>query len=263
MKKPYQFASLSAGLLARKGEAVPAMESFHTAPISRAAPPIAAFLPDDDELDDAQAAASNEDHPDHARDGDQPHAESDHHIDTDRLRAVAASGANTPFNGLNPFVHLRKLTQFHHADGDESRGERVSSEDLSDIEENGAEESAGENADGSLSQELSPPATSDTDNAPSAAVGAMCASPCGDAADDSPAEPADDHAARRRASVSVRLDTPDYLRLKLASAQLHRSIQDLISTALDEHLDRLGVESMRNCRCLRLAALAQDHAPPD
>lgn len=250
MKKPYQFASLSAGLLARKGEAAPAMESFHTAPVSRAAPPMPAFAPHDDDYEDAPESAPHR--PDRRSDGaDAAHGpESELPIDAARLRAIAASGVNASFGAMNPFARLRKLAASQSDDRGEKQG-RAGSDS-----ENGESTSAADER----------AACADHAAAPSSTESGGCASACG-AADQSNAEhrpdPEEEHAARRRATVSVRLDTPDYLRLKLASAQLHRTIQDLISTALDDYLDRLGVESMRNCRCLRLASRAEQDAPAE
>lgn len=44
-----------------------------------------------------------------------------------------------------------------------------------------------------------------------------------------------------RVAVTVRLEDPSYLRLKLAGVKLHRTNQDLVARAIDAYLTALGV----------------------
>ncbi len=60
----------------------------------------------------------------------------------------------------------------------------------------------------------------------------------------------------KRAAVTFRMSVHDFLRLKLASAELEVPSQDIILSALDSYLDVKGVERLDNCRCLREAARA-------
>lgn len=50
------------------------------------------------------------------------------------------------------------------------------------------------------------------------------------------------HTQGRRVAVTVRLDEPRYLRLKLTGLRFHRTSQDLVTTALDAYLTALGIE---------------------
>lgn len=63
-------------------------------------------------------------------------------------------------------------------------------------------------------------------------------------------------ASPKRAAVTFRMSVHDFLRLKLASAELERSSQDIIVDALEDYLDANGVERLDNCRCLAEAARA-------
>lgn len=57
--------------------------------------------------------------------------------------------------------------------------------------------------------------------------------------------------AGRRARVSVRLDRERHLKLKLTAAHLQRTLQDVITDALDRYLEQLGPEVLRtDCACL-------------
>lgn len=69
----------------------------------------------------------------------------------------------------------------------------------------------------------------------------------------------------KRAAVTFRMSVHDFLRLKLASAELESTSQDIIIEALDSWLDRKGVERLDNCRCLAEAAKAcgEKEADPD
>lgn len=54
-----------------------------------------------------------------------------------------------------------------------------------------------------------------------------------------------------RTRVSVRLDRERHLKLKLTAAHLQRTLQDVITDALDRYLEQLGPEVLRtDCACL-------------
>lgn len=61
-------------------------------------------------------------------------------------------------------------------------------------------------------------------------------------------------ASVKRAAVTFRMSVPDFLRLKLASAELEKSSQDIILDALAAYLDQKGVERLDECACLAKAA---------
>lgn len=63
-------------------------------------------------------------------------------------------------------------------------------------------------------------------------------------------------ASGKRAAVTFRMSVPDFLRLKLASAELEISSQDIILDALGAYLDTKGVERLEECACLAKAAQA-------
>jgi hypothetical protein len=65
----------------------------------------------------------------------------------------------------------------------------------------------------------------------------------------------------RRAAVTFRMNTRDFLRLKLGAAELNMPAQDVIIEALEEYLDARGVESLRGCVCLEKSAAAMCAAP--
>lgn len=58
----------------------------------------------------------------------------------------------------------------------------------------------------------------------------------------------------RRAAVTFRMTTRDFLRLKLGAAEMNMTAQDVILEALEEFLDARGVESLRGCACLEKSA---------
>lgn len=58
----------------------------------------------------------------------------------------------------------------------------------------------------------------------------------------------------KRAAVTFRMSVHDFLRLKLASAELERSSQDIILEAIETYLDAHDVERLDDCKCLRTAA---------
>jgi hypothetical protein len=64
---------------------------------------------------------------------------------------------------------------------------------------------------------------------------------------DQDAHPEIDH----RTHVSVRLNPDQLRRLKTAAAQLHLSQQRLLADGLELYLDKLAVEELAGCRCLK------------
>lgn len=58
----------------------------------------------------------------------------------------------------------------------------------------------------------------------------------------------------KRAAVTFRMSVHDFLRLKLASAELEVSSQDIIIEAVETYLDAHGVERLDDCKCLQAAA---------
>ena len=60
----------------------------------------------------------------------------------------------------------------------------------------------------------------------------------------------------KRAAVTFRMSTHDFLRLKLASAELEVSGQDIIIAAIEKFLDERGVERLDECLCLQKTARA-------
>jgi hypothetical protein len=60
----------------------------------------------------------------------------------------------------------------------------------------------------------------------------------------------------KRAAVTFRMSVHDFLRLKLASAELEVSSQDILIDALGAYLDEKGVERLDECACLAKAAQA-------
>ncbi len=66
------------------------------------------------------------------------------------------------------------------------------------------------------------------------------------AATGGPSETAD-----ARSRVSVRLDRDRHFKLKLTAAHLERSLQDVITEALDRYIEQIGPEVLRSdCACL-------------
>ena len=57
----------------------------------------------------------------------------------------------------------------------------------------------------------------------------------------------------KRAAVTFRMSVHDFLRLKLGSAELERSSQDIIIDAVEAYLDAHDVERLDDCRCLKAA----------
>ncbi|MEL6365159.1 MAG: hypothetical protein AAFR11_10010 [Pseudomonadota bacterium] len=75
-----------------------------------------------------------------------------------------------------------------------------------------------------------------------------CDRPCSEAAK-----------SQRRVQVSFRVTTRDFMRLQLAAAELGRPSQDLIIEAVDQLLDEHGVERFEDCACLARAAERADY----
>lgn len=63
-------------------------------------------------------------------------------------------------------------------------------------------------------------------------------------------------ASPKKAAVTFRMTTHDFLRLKLAGAELEMSGQDIIIAAIEAFLDEKGVERLDECLCLQKAAKA-------
>jgi hypothetical protein len=57
--------------------------------------------------------------------------------------------------------------------------------------------------------------------------------------------------ADHRTHVSVRLNPEQLRRLKTAAAQLHVSQQKIVADGLERYLDKLAVEDLAGCRCLK------------
>jgi hypothetical protein len=60
----------------------------------------------------------------------------------------------------------------------------------------------------------------------------------------SPAPAEDGPRLHHRTAVTVRLDEPSYLRLKLTALGYHRTYQDILARALDAYLTALGIEKI-------------------
>lgn len=63
----------------------------------------------------------------------------------------------------------------------------------------------------------------------------------------------------KRASLTLRLPIPDFLRLKLAAGLFERTSQSILIEALRTYLDGAGVQKFDECPCLQKAA-AQEAA---
>jgi hypothetical protein len=57
--------------------------------------------------------------------------------------------------------------------------------------------------------------------------------------------------AEIRTHVSLRLNGEQMRRLKTAAAQLHVSQQRILADGLEHYLDKLAVEDLSGCRCLK------------
>jgi hypothetical protein len=65
----------------------------------------------------------------------------------------------------------------------------------------------------------------------------------------------------RRASLSLRMPVPEFLRLKLASGLFERTSQSILLEALTHYLDARGVERFEDCLCLQKAARLGPNSP--
>ena len=64
----------------------------------------------------------------------------------------------------------------------------------------------------------------------------------------------------KRAAVTFRMSVHDFLRLKLAAAELEMASQDIVVNAIEAYLDAQGVERLEDCRCLaRTAKVCSDN----
>ncbi|MGE0409516.1 MAG: hypothetical protein AB7P23_09685 [Amphiplicatus sp.] len=63
-------------------------------------------------------------------------------------------------------------------------------------------------------------------------------------------------ASAKRAAVTFRMSVHDFLRLKLASAELETPSQEIIIDAVEAYLDEKGVERLDECVCLAKTAEA-------
>jgi len=190
------YASLTAGLLARKGEAHPAMDGFTHG----------RHAPDNPGFDAAPV-----DSPAARRTDEPPLAATPPNVR--RVERPSEEPERGPVNELR-----RRIADALGWDRNERRapGGRRASERLADRAVRVA---------------------SDTRPDPD------CVRPCETAA-----------ASKRRIQVSFKISTRDFMRLKLASAELQRPSQDLLIDAVHEVLDAYGVERFEDCRCLAKAA---------
>lgn len=187
---PSRFASLTAGLLARKGEAAPALEPFANA---RMAPGSAREMARG-ERHHLDRRTNDGDAPRLAGGGEAGHAP---HWELPRLpaappRSPARRDPNSPYTH-EPAAHGSKIRELGHHGEDESC----------------------------------------TENVPSCPRKAQAA---------------------KKPAVALRLSTHDYLRLRLAAAELETSAHDIILAALDAYLDAKGVERFDECLCLQKTA---------
>jgi predicted DNA-binding protein len=60
-------------------------------------------------------------------------------------------------------------------------------------------------------------------------------------------------AGKERTELHARLDNMSHKRLKIAAAQLGRSQQEIVATAIDAYLEYLEVDALNNCRCMQNA----------
>jgi len=58
---------------------------------------------------------------------------------------------------------------------------------------------------------------------------------------------------KERSEFHARLDAVSHKRLKIAAAQLDRSQQEIVATAIDAYLEYLEGEALNNCRCMQNA----------
>ena len=87
-------------------------------------------------------------------------------------------------------------------------------------------------------------------HAPKAAVNNDTDAPCDPCVPLAALAGGDDHIVRRQA-VTFRLDTIRYICLKMATAKLHRTNQDIMIAALDMYLKSLSENALGDCACLQ------------
>ena len=281
MEEDTEFAALSAGLLARKGQATPAMDGFTHArfglpdeerarlergfpsgrkPTSQPQPSFAdgpdpsAYADDDDEEDDipflndgdepdgpelpAALATETEDDADEAS-APLPSTERDADAEAETpalLRAPERRDAPEPQK--RPSL-LRKAAQ---------EAENPIRAIRDDLRKRIADALGIQGRLGAGRKEK------EADLARRAVRVASDSRP--DPACDRPCEEAAKSA--RRVQVSFRVSTRDFMRLKLAAAELGRPSQDLIIESVHRLLDEYGVEQFDECACLARAADATD-----
>jgi hypothetical protein len=56
---------------------------------------------------------------------------------------------------------------------------------------------------------------------------------------------------QKRAAVTLRLGEIRYLCLKMATAKLRTTNQELLTEALDKYLQSLAADTLKDCTCLR------------
>lgn len=56
-----------------------------------------------------------------------------------------------------------------------------------------------------------------------------------------------------RTELHARLDNSSHTRLKIASARLGRSQQEIVAAAIDTYLDHIEQDLLNGCRCMRNA----------
>lgn len=280
MEEEAEFAALSAGLLARKGQATPAMDGFtharfglpdeerarlergfpsgrKTAPAPQPSfaegPDPAAYADDDDEEDavpflndadeqdgpelPAALATETEDADDASAPPPSMERETDIDAGTPALLR-APERREDPEPGKRPSL-LRKAAQEVEnpirAIRDDLR-KRIA--DALGIQ--GRLGAARKENEADLARRAVRVAS---DSRPDSA----CERPCEEAAK-----------SARRVQVSFRVSTRDFMRLKLAAAELGRPSQELIIESVHRLLDEYGVEQFDECACLARAADVTD-----
>ena len=73
---------------------------------------------------------------------------------------------------------------------------------------------------------------------------------------------AGENGTSRRSSVTFRLDATRYLCLKMASAKLGRTHQDILTAALDMYLQSLADDALSDCSCLQQLIKGDNHVNP-
>lgn len=252
-----RFASLTAGLLARKGEAVPAAAGFTAEAMAQHLPALEArqsaaedrFV-DPDEAEQARKARAEE--PVYIRDGRPPEPR---HPEP---RPAEPSPAEPPKHPLEP------------------RGsERVSALVEDDIDARAIARLGG-GPPRSISARAPKPVVqpapvepeipaalpaqvrADPEPAPHAPAASSSEEACpiralfvAEACADKGVDLAEVVAKAKRAAITLRLDPQRYVRLKVASAQLRRTSQDILTEALDRYMRTMDPAVVAPCACLK------------